>query len=309
MMGLGIFVLIGYVVYAVAIIALLLIFWVLLLFTHSSFQLFFEKDEKASEKTLTDIFFFIVPSIIGVVFLLNLYRTPLYYQVSVTVFLFSSFVGFMMFLLLLHAMKTRNIERGVTALLKGAVVFMFFAPSGYLTLKPIVLTGDIPHLKEGEKISLHPIDLVLSDDDFTRENYDTCHEQEDFWMGGFCTSLDLNQSDIIGKWRLQKSRGAKESYFILESNGSVEFHTFYVDKKESYFKTITYLDSRGKWEFHSTKNSKHPYILIHADNGIDISFSFDSESTLDDGLTLQAQYDDPDAPYYLVFKREMIKTD
>ena len=315
-MFIGFFFLIFYIILGIILIMLMiaLVLGILALFGAPNFfksiKLYYEGEEKEAYKKIFYAFLFVLPLLIWLIYLLQFTTATLFYKISMGIFLISSFVGLAVFLLFLYSVKMKNIEKSIKALLMGAVVFIFFAPSGFFTLKPIVMEGIIPYLESNRTLSFDPIDIFFSDIDWTPEDYDTCHEQEDFLMGGFCTSLTLNVKDIVGKWNLEafdeRDYEMKEKnqygYFILNQDGSVDFHTFYIEGGE--YGSINYLDTTGTWRLDAPKGDTHPKLTLLTKEGKAIVLYFDSETTLDNGLCLTNQYSDPDAPHYLRFKRD-----
>ncbi len=58
---------------------------------------------------------------------------------ALIILLNSSFLGLMALLILIYALRHKNIKKIGQSLLMGSVVFLFFAPSVYFTFKPIVV--------------------------------------------------------------------------------------------------------------------------------------------------------------------------
>ncbi len=148
--------------------------------------------------------------------------------------------------------------------------------------------------------------------------YDACHKKEDWLVGGECTSHELSVADVVGKWQMLHNRDTKGSYqnyyFLLKSDGSVLFHSFYVATQRGGYDEIDYMDINSTWKLHlqgeglvpsSNPDSFHPYITINIDDKHHMLFRLDSGESKSE-LYLQNQYDDFDAPHYLTYNHESI---
>jgi hypothetical protein len=144
--------------------------------------------------------------------------------------------------------------------------------------------------------------------------YDRCHDNEDWLLGGECSSRDLTIKDVVGKWQMLSNRDVKGNYehyyFVLKEDKTVEFHSYYVTTEAQSYNTIKYKDINSTWELYlegsglldlGEYNKFHPFITIIMEKG-DMLFRFDSGEK-EDELYLQNQYDDVDAPHYLTYKK------
>jgi len=224
-----------------------------------------------------------------------------YYLLALFIFLGSAFFGFYVFLYFAWSLYHKNIKKVLLALVLGGGIFIFFAPSTYFVFAPIYRA-----LYQGESIK-----SIAQN----RGAYDSCHDREDFLMGGFCTSQLLSRDDIIGKWILKEDNSnaikGKDSYFVLDKNGSVTFHGWAVRpaKGFGYYDDIERVNGSGNWELtqkeeidiYGSATFAHPYITIDInDSPPTIIFKFDSQWGT---LFLTNQFDDIDAPHYLRYQR------
>ncbi len=221
------------------------------------------------------------------------------YLFSLAIFLQSAFFGFYILLFFLYSAYYKSWKRVSVALLLGAILFIPFSISSYFVFKPIYHFYNTTHHQKVDN------------------NYDKCHEKEDWWVGGECTSKNLTINDVVGKWTMQKNEDVKNayknSYFILYPNGKVNFHAYYV-VKSSYnnYDYIDKLDDNGTWKLHLkgkaylglsfNPDERHPYIEIKTKKVKSIIFRFNSKYGTT--LYLQNQYEDIDAPHYLTYKKE-----
>ena len=154
-----------------------------------------------------------------------------------------------------------------------------------------------------------------------KRTYDKCHEQEDWLVGGECTSFDLKPDDMVRKWQMLPNEDVKNSslypnyYFILKPNAEAIFHGYYVATDTGgYYDEIEYIEINSTWQFHpkgkglvdssGNPDKFHPYITIDIDSKRQILFRFDSGERREE-LYLHNQYDDFDAPHYLTYKHEI----
>jgi hypothetical protein len=149
-----------------------------------------------------------------------------------------------------------------------------------------------------------------------RRTYESCHDKEDWLLGGECVSRELKMRDIVGRWKMLPNRDIKDKknyYFILKSNGKVEFHGYYVVSQKFGYDYIEHIDINSSWHYFPTgkgfietsanPDNFHPYITIDIDKNSSMTFRFDA-GEIKDELYLQNQYDDIDAPHYLTYKHE-----
>ena len=100
-------------------------------------KLFHKGEEKNAFKKLLYSFLFVFPFLLFIVSLLDKYG--LFYQVCLGIFLVSSFLGLAIFILFIYSLKKKHNQNIIKSFLMGGVVFLFFAPSSFFTLKPIVI--------------------------------------------------------------------------------------------------------------------------------------------------------------------------
>ena len=285
-------------------------------------KLFHQGEEKKAYKKLLYSFLFVLPFLLFVLFFLGKYG--LFYQSMAGIFLVSSYFGLAVFILFLYSVKKQHIKNSIKSLFMGGVIFIFFAPSGFFTLKPIV-TYLIEH---PDVSSIDLLDIILPtsdnnssliDDLFSNtpvEDYDSCHDKEDWLAGGFCTSREITIQSILGRWELDKNymdfdykndEKYKKSYFVLNSNGTVFFHAYSVVRAESYYMDdIKYMDFNGTWKLFQEHENFHPYITISSKTNKLITFYFTSYTTKEEALALVDRYSDPDAPKDLRFIRKSV---
>ena len=159
--------------FIIAMLVIALILGILALFGAPNYfkaiKLYYEGEEKEAYKKVFYAFLFVLPFLLWLIFLIDMTGVTLFYEISTAIFLISSFIGLAVFLLFLYSVKMKNIEKSIKALLMGAVVFIFFAPSGFFILKPIIMEGIIPYLESNKSISFDPIDIIFSDLNLTEE--------------------------------------------------------------------------------------------------------------------------------------------
>lgn len=86
---------------------------------------------------------------------------------SLIIFLISSFLGLASVLFLVHSLHHKNLKRTFKSLFMGGMVFLFFAPSIYFTLEPIVvkIKGRYNRIEEHHKFyeSIEKDNIVFID--------------------------------------------------------------------------------------------------------------------------------------------------
>jgi len=252
-------------------------------------------------------FLLFAPIALIILYLAFISNASFLYLLALFIFLGSAFVGFYIFLYFAWSAYNKNIKKVIISLLLGGAIFIFFAPSTYFVFAPIYRA-----LNHGESVK-----TITKN----RGAYDNCHDREDFLMGGFCTSQLLSDDDIIGKWILKEDNSntikGKDSYFILDKNGTVSFHGWAVRpaKGFGYYDDIERVNGSGSWkltqneeiDIYGSATFAHPYITIDInDSPPTIIFKFDSQWGT---LFLTNQFDDIDAPYYLRYQRVEPKKD
>jgi len=125
------------------------------------------KLKQALIRQLIHFLIFLIPAlfILTITYQLN---ASWFYILSLFIFLFSSFFGLYIFLFFSYSIYYKSWKKVFISLILGAGFFLFFAPSAFFTLKPMVEYIMEEENQTDRNLSL--FDIFLTDDMFEDEN-------------------------------------------------------------------------------------------------------------------------------------------